>query len=232
VGEEAEAIFAALNLTVADQKCAPVVQAFDGYFMPKQNPVLWCCVLCQRFQHESETVAYLRTLQEIADKCGYTAAVKTEEIRVQFVIGMKDKEVSKTLQSDADPTLKKVTIKARQEEVLKTQLSSQVKASNSSSIDAVSRGYKRHDKEEKRQEIEGCGNCGRKHQPCKCPAYNKNCRKFGKLGHFAHVCRSSQCKHLKQYRLKVNQVRQMLIMGAMVTLLLCPWVKSQLILLV
>ena len=59
----------------------------------------------------------------------------------KFVIGMKDKDVSKTLQSEAELTLDAATVKARQEEVLKMQLSSQSKTtiSNAVNIDAVSR---------------------------------------------------------------------------------------------
>ena len=214
MGEEAESIFPTLNLSEDDQKKYDTVKkAFTDYFVPKQNPVHWRCVLRQRFQQETENVeTYLRALHDISDKCNYPTVMKNDEIRDQFVIGMKDKEVSKTLQSDAELTLDIATVKARQEEVLKMQLSSQSKTviSNAANIDAVSRNI-RHQRpgkkpdfkpEYKRQNRQNCGNCGTKHPPRKCLAFNKNCNKCGKLGHFAQFCRSTKhSNHSKQYEL-------------------------------
>ena len=159
MGEEAESIFSSLNLAADDQKkYETVTKAFDDYFLPKQNPVHWRCVLRQRYQQENENVeSYLRALHDIANKCNYSAAVKSEEIRDQFVIGMRDKEVSKNLQADAGLTLETATTKARQEEVLKTQLSSQAKAVSSVNIDAVTQGkrgsYRRRGKKQESRKV-------------------------------------------------------------------------------
>ena len=119
MGEEAESLFPTLNLSETSQRKYGVVKkAFTDHFMPKQTHCN--CVLRQRFQQETENVEiYLRALHDIADKCNYPAAIKNNEIRDQFVIGMKDKDVSKTLQPDARLTLDIATVKAHQEEVLK-----------------------------------------------------------------------------------------------------------------
>ena len=37
-----------------------------------------------------------------------------------------------------------------------------------------------------------CGNCGTKHQPRKCPAYNTKCSSCGKLNHWKKCCRSTK----------------------------------------
>ena len=35
-----------------------------------------------------------------------------------------------------------------------------------------------------------CGKCGKRHPPCKCPAYGQNCRRCGAKGHYAKCCKS------------------------------------------
>jgi hypothetical protein len=145
MGEEAESIFTTLNLTRENQKkYKQVSKALDEYFVPKQNPVHWRCILRKRFQQPDENVeSYLRALHEIAGKCNYAAAVKPEEVRDQFVIGMRDKEVSKTLQSDPNLTLEIATQKARQEEVIKTQVSAQAQTASTANVDALRTGQQR-----------------------------------------------------------------------------------------
>lgn len=51
-----------------------------------------------------------------------------------------------------------------------------------------------HPQQQQRQQQQSCGNCGKFHGPNKsdCRAFGKQCRKCGKLNHFAHVCRSQQ----------------------------------------
>ena len=125
MGEEADSIFSTLDLSADDQKSYKVVvDAFGKHFMPKANPVHWRCLLRRRLQGENENIeTYVRELFNIADKCKYSN--KSEEIRDQFIIGIRDKSVSKTLQSDPELTLETTVMKARQEEVLKMQVDSQ-----------------------------------------------------------------------------------------------------------
>ena len=35
-----------------------------------------------------------------------------------------------------------------------------------------------------------CNRCGTKHKPRNCPAYMKNCVKYGRVGHLSKMCRS------------------------------------------
>lgn len=52
-----------------------------------------------------------------------------------------------------------------------------------------------------------CGNCNRKHEPRRCPAYGKTCDKCSKPNHFSVVCRSqSQQKTQQRSVATVNQI--------------------------
>ena len=44
-----------------------------------------------------------------------------------------------------------------------------------------------------------CSSCGYKHKYGECKAKGKMCKKYGKIGHFAKVCRSKSV-HNSQYR--------------------------------
>lgn len=198
MGEQAEGIFSTMTLSEEDStKYQPVVEAYKKHFTPKANPVHWRSILRRRFQGENENIeAYVRALFDIATKCAFTD--KNIEIRDQVVIGIRDKEVSKDLQSDANLTLENAIAKARQEESLKLQVKSQTGESNTGSLDAMVRPKRQFNRPQNHHKTsrpatkpsENCGNCGLNHPPRKCPAFNKTCTYCKKLGHLMQVCRS------------------------------------------
>ncbi|KAK7108980.1 hypothetical protein V1264_013102 [Littorina saxatilis] len=50
-----------------------------------------------------------------------------------------------------------------------------------------------------------CKNCGRSHEPRKCPAYGSQCRSCGKENHWAKVCRSSATGSNQKQQSQRNQ---------------------------
>ncbi len=209
MGEDADNILDTLPLTEENRMDYDrVMTAFHDHFVPRANPVHWRAMLRRRMQADNENIeTYVRVLFELAKKCDFRD--KNIEVRDQLVIGMKDREVSKSLQADAELTLDKAVTKARQEEALKEQLSYQAKSVNSTAnIDAFNR-KKHHPRNGKKSNqssrptptpstttttTSSCRNCGGQHPPRRCLAFNKTCNKCGKLGHFAKMCRSSNDK--------------------------------------
>ncbi|KAK7098352.1 uncharacterized protein [Littorina saxatilis] len=54
-------------------------------------------------------------------------------------------------------------------------------------------------------QVSRCKNCGRSHEPRKCPAYGSQCRSCGKENHWAKVCRSSATGSNQKQQSQRNQ---------------------------
>lgn len=215
MGSEAEKIFGTFE-TTADTTLAEVLEKYDNYFNPRVNVIHERAVFHSRQQGSSETVeSYLRALYDLAEHCAFDK--KEETIRDRLVVGLRDRELSEKLQLQAELTLADAVKQARQHEQVKHQLQEQrpaghVDAAESSNLQyrQGARGRARGQRSRgprssgparggrtysgaKAPNHPSCTRCGRSHkQQEPCPARGQRCRKCGKLGHFAAMCRTGR----------------------------------------
>ena len=71
------------------------------------------------------------------------------------------------------------------------------------------RQYKKQDRNKPEEESnKPCGNCGRRHEPGQCFARGRACNTWGKMGHFASVCRSGKLRKERVSRTRVKTIEQ------------------------
>ncbi|KAI2646083.1 Retrovirus-related Pol polyprotein from transposon opus [Labeo rohita] len=197
-----------------------VLDKLDNYFVPKVNVIHERARFHQRVQKQGESVEeFIRSLHELAETCAF-GEVKGENIRDRLVIGVLDKDLSQRLQMMSDLSLERACRHARQSEQIKSHVSEQ---SGTSALNEVVRtkhstsfrpkGAFRPDRMEgKRMQkpnnqryshsndsaMGKCMRCGKQHPTtANCPARRAECRKCGKRGHYAIVCRTLHVSDVK-----------------------------------
>ena len=87
--------------------------------------------LNERVQQEGESVeAFITSVYELAEHCGYQGIAKDEHIRDRIVTGIKDKEVSQALQLEAGLTLRRAVEMVRHSALVKRQMGLEKRAAN------------------------------------------------------------------------------------------------------
>ena len=150
-----------------------------------------------RVQRPGEKVEmFIRALYDLSEHCNFGAA-RDENIRDRIIVGILDKELSRKLQLEADPTLALTIQTVRQSEEVTAQVNRQ-QAEACLAVQEVARGRgkssyrgKPHWKN-KSGEHGGpkCGRCGKmqhKDQE-RCPALKSTCNKCKKVGHWERKC--------------------------------------------
>ena len=214
MGKEAEPIYESFVYTEDDDNDNPelnyeiVIARFDDHFVPRRNVIHDRACFHKRVQKEGETVeSFVRSLYELAQYCEF-GITKDEQIRDRLVIGILDSEVSQKLQLEADLTLERAILLARQSEQIKKQSVERAECSVNAVGQRGQAGWKRgkdmrqrygrnFPEREESSKQNGCPRCGRTHtREERCPARDKNCRRCGKLGHFELLCKSKITKQL------------------------------------
>ncbi|KAI2644440.1 Retrovirus-related Pol polyprotein from transposon opus [Labeo rohita] len=197
-----------------------VLDKLDNYFVPKVNVIHERARFHQRVQKQGESVEeFIRSLHELAETCAF-GEVKGENIRDRLVIGVLDKDLSQRLQMMSDLSLERACRHARQSEQIKSHVSEQ---SGTSALNEVVRtkhstsfrpkgafrpdrmGEKRVQKPNNQRYSHSndsamgkCMRCGKQHpKTANCPARRAECRKCGKRGHYAIVCRALHVSDVK-----------------------------------
>ncbi|KAK8757759.1 hypothetical protein V5799_004608 [Amblyomma americanum] len=114
MGQEAEDVLTSLRLTDAEKQVYDaVIRAFTKHFVPRMNEVYETAKFNQRKQEAHETVDTCVTdLYKLAESCEY-GRLKEELIRNRLVVGLIDMNLSEKLQVNAELTLKRAILTAR-----------------------------------------------------------------------------------------------------------------------
>lgn len=219
MGEDAEDILTASNLSDADKKdYSKVKKMFADFFIGKRNVIYERAKFNTRIQKDGESVESFATdLRKLGEHCDY-GQLLDEFIRDRIVIGIRDQQLSESLQLDADLTLEKALIKCRQKEAIRRQQNdlqnigaSQLSPTQSASIDGIQRHRSQSSKQNNRSaNIDHCWNCGQnKHPREQCPAKNSICHQCQRKGHYAKCCKSSsRAPTTKQAAQKKNKIHE------------------------
>ena len=126
MGKEAEHVFKSFVFEDAEnaKKFAPVLKKFDDYFVPKRNIIHERAKFHQCRQNPGENVeTFVRNLYEIAEHCDFKD--RDDQIRDRIVLGILDRELSEKLQLTPDLKLEGAIERARQSEMVKSQIKDQ-----------------------------------------------------------------------------------------------------------
>ena len=135
-------------------------------------------------------------------ECKYPNTVQDELLKDQFIFGVYIKEVQDHLLGEITPddTSEKCLLEARKIESkieqckllgIKTSITYDAIHSNINNNRGRSKSRNKNQGHGQSQSsIRNCKYCGENHDKGSCPAFGKECSKYGKKNHFKAVCKS------------------------------------------
>lgn len=201
IGPEARLKFKGFSLSDEDRnKLSEVKKSFEAFCKPTNNEVIERYQFWQLTPSTTDSIdAFVSALRAKAKTCNFGDQLDLM-IRDRIVYTCHDKRTKETLiradKLDLDAAIK-ICRAAESARVGLRDLGS-TQLPTAASVAAVSKTSTRNSRQgraEQRNNIPptgACGNCGGKHEPRKCLAYNKTCSYCNKLGHFAKFCRRRQ----------------------------------------
>lgn len=221
MGKQAEGIFNSFTFTPATDSSVydKVLTKFNDHFIPKRNVIHERAIFHKRQQNPGENVeSFIRNLYEQAEHCAFDKVknFKEESIRDRIVVGLLDKEVSTQLQLKSDLTLQEAIQKARQAELVKSQVSTQTPGQEQTPVheevemvQRQARGQRRGGASQRGRDrgydntarfshtATKCTRCNGDHdRGDPCPAKGTKCRRCGKPNHYAICCRTQQVQEV------------------------------------
>lgn len=198
IGTEASDLFDTFGAT-DDQltRIDDIKALFQTYFTPKSNPTYERYKFHCLAQEDGEKFdEFLTKLRAQAAKCELGAMHDTF-LTDKIIIGIRSQDTRQKLIAEENATLDKITQMCRAIELTSQQLSVINSGTSSSTIHAVSHTQTRQQRpstsrQQAPSETFDCRRCGKNHGPRSCPAYRKKCKKCGRDGHLAEMCRSSK----------------------------------------
>ena len=200
------------------EQCLEILREF---YTPKRNVIIERFEFKQSKQETNETIReFIVKLKRLAMTCEFEALLD-ENLRDQFIIGLKDSSVQKMLLMESSKK-EKLTFVLASSLAVATELSEAgVSGMRSQSarfvvaqVDGIFNNnnrspsvpysgnfsYPRTNKQGWKSggpTMKNCIRCGTLgHDQAKCSANNFNCRKCGKKGHYEKVCRSRAIKNI------------------------------------
>ena len=151
MGDQADDILTSFKLTEAQMtNYNTVKQRFEAHFVVRKNLIYERAKFNKRIQGEQESADdFINALHVLAEHCEY-GPLHDDMIRDRIVVGLRDANLSRQLQMDADLTLKKAQDQAKQTENIKRQQQDIRNIPINKSIDALD-FLRREHKTESRQ---------------------------------------------------------------------------------
>ena len=99
LGEDADDVLTSTNISEENRKnFAKVLAKFDAFFKVRQNVIFERAKFNKRTQLDGESAKkYITTL---AETCNYPQGIKSEMIRDQLVVAIRDQHLSQQLEMD------------------------------------------------------------------------------------------------------------------------------------
>ncbi|CAB3993335.1 Transposon Tf2-9 poly [Paramuricea clavata] len=200
-GAEVQEIFETLPDTGEDYKTA--LEKLNAHFNSCKNIAFERHVFRQATQRAGESMdAFVTRLRTLAKTCQFDTSLD-EMIR--------DQVIEKCASNDLLSIARSFELADRQ------ALEIEQKFESSTHLNSIERNRdfqqprrnsaKREDNNRQKCVCYCCGNEGHRAKDVQCPALDKTCRRCGKSGHFARVCRQKTNKP-KQYRENARQLEQ------------------------
>ncbi|XP_067939593.1 uncharacterized protein [Watersipora subatra] len=167
-----------------------VLERFQTYCNPRSGEVVSRFEFHGSSQSGESVDVYLMRLRRLAENCNF-GDQRDSLIRDKLLFGLDNVKLRDRLitrERDEVLTLDYVIRAVRVEEASKAL------NPGPSEINSVSRNVS-HKKQPRMNtsfddSATKCPECGRNHEPRRCPAYNQNCNKCGMKGHWAAMCKS------------------------------------------
>ena len=203
--EETDKVIAADGTITDVNKHSAVIRKFSEYCAPRKNETYERYVFRSRVQKHLEPMdKFITDLKNKVKSCGF-GTLEDSLVRDQIVLGVGDIKLKERLLR-----IEKLTLTETERLCLASEaVNSQIKALRSShvsdnggKIDRITRSdsglTKSNRYDRKRAGASGskssnnkpytCRNCGSKHLPRSCPAYQTKCSNCHKYNHFAKCC--------------------------------------------
>ena len=173
-------------------------KGIQDLFLLRQSSVKALHDFHSRIQSSSEPVDdFYIDLQGLYADCTFPEAVDPDAARdfflsVQLVEGCYDVKTKQDLLAMTNPTLKDVLQYMRAHETAKSEATA-IAAVQSGAISSINKASAGGQGGSSSTPCSGCGSKshGVQDRKVKCPAYGKKCNTYGKLNHFAAVCRQT-----------------------------------------
>lgn len=207
IGDEVTQIYNTFDLT-SSTKFDDLIKKFDNYFIPQKNESMNRHIFFSRVMKEDECIDdYVTELRILSNDCNFES-LRDSLIRDQIIRGIREKSLRERLLKEHGLDLNKCIQICKTFEITCIQMQ-KFEKENKIEVAEVKRNskyeYNKNQSKGKSQTAQGrqsevsihnaskknssCYKCGYSHG-YKCPAYNVQCRKCGRRGHFARVCKN------------------------------------------
>lgn len=208
VGEEGLEVYNTFTIKEDEkEKYKAALSLFEQFCSPKGNVIFERFVFNNVIQKEGQNIdAFVTELKTKVKTCEYDKP--DDMVRDRLVLGVKDKSLQERLLRESDLTLEKAISLSKSLELSKLQVKKLLAEETASSLDLCSSALSKVPKEKEPLLASGtasavvsatsatgrfggrvCWRCDSRHEFKKCPAFDSECFRCKRKGHFAKMCK-------------------------------------------